>query len=573
MDHSIENLDALQAIERGDKVQQDTLRRLHEAKLIDISNVTHMESEGPEFIFVGFTPEGFRLLKQSKAPLVSDLEREIINAIVRGFLDRHEATSKRALLKKFKSPIDAVLQRLVDRSVLQILNNTYLQETYLPRAIAFYHCGDSAVLAFARKSTELVLRVLRDVFDRDLESEGTDQNQFTPEEVENEARAIDSSIEPATIFTGLFLAQEFSVFSGYRNDDRKVGIVSFSLNERVYDRKNLDWDEHIRRSNVSLVHAQNTKNPPIGPGVPSSRPLDLTRLLPRIDNLDSRKIFLVHGHAEDTNKAVAGFLRSVGLEVIILHEQANQGQTIIEKFEKHSDVGFAVVLLTPDDFGGAARQPEKARRRARQNVILELGYFMAKLGRDKVCCLYVEGVEKPSDYDGVLYVAYNETGAWRGKLAKELTAAGIAVDSENLKKVLSEQPTETEHGSAVRKRTDIPNMKLDHATAESKVNDSMAERRWNRVRDEISKLPEYNREGLRLLLEYPSLTDYTALQKLGQLARQHSLASVLPGLQNSTGLIQPVPGQAPTRQPEYDQNWEIKPELRPFVERYFSEGP
>ena len=101
--------------------------------------------------------------------------------------------------------------------------------------------------------------------------------------------------------------------------------------------------------------------------------------------------------------------------------------------------------------------------------------------------------------------------------------------------------------------------------------DAAVGRRWNRVRDEISKLEEYSQEALRLLLEYGSLTDYTALQKLGQLARQHSLASVLPGLQNITGLVHPVPGQAPTRRPEYDQNWEIKPELRPFVERYFND--
>jgi hypothetical protein len=104
-----------------------------------------------------------------------------------------------------------------------------------------------------------------------------------------------------------------------------------------------------------------------------------------------------------------------------------------------------------------------------------------------------------------------------------------------------------------------------------KLDDSIAEKRWNRVRDEISKLPDYNREVLRLLLEYGSLTDYTALQKLGQLARQNSLASVLPGLQNQTGLIRAVPGQAPARQPEYERTFEITPELRPFVERYFNE--
>jgi len=104
-----------------------------------------------------------------------------------------------------------------------------------------------------------------------------------------------------------------------------------------------------------------------------------------------------------------------------------------------------------------------------------------------------------------------------------------------------------------------------------KLDDRISERRWNRVRDDISKLPEYNREALRLLLEYPSLTDYTALQKLGQLGRQNSLASVLPGLQNQTGLIRAVPGQAPTRRPEYELTFEITPELRPFVERYFNE--
>src|SRR5713226_6129690 len=163
----MENIDALQAIERGEKPDQDTLVRLNQARLIDIVDVTHMQSSGKEFIFVGFTVEGLRLLKQSKLPLVSDVEREIIRAVVRGFLDKHGATSKRALLKQFKSPITSALQRL-DQSMLNVANNTYLNETYLPKANAFYHCGDSATLAFARKSTEIVLRVLRDLFDCEL---------------------------------------------------------------------------------------------------------------------------------------------------------------------------------------------------------------------------------------------------------------------------------------------------------------------------------------------------------------------------------------------------------------------
>jgi hypothetical protein len=101
--------------------------------------------------------------------------------------------------------------------------------------------------------------------------------------------------------------------------------------------------------------------------------------------------------------------------------------------------------------------------------------------------------------------------------------------------------------------------------------DPAANKRWNLVRDELSKLPEYSREAVRLLLFYGSLTDYTALQKLGQLARQNGLASVLPGLQNTTGLVRLVLGQPPTRQPEYEWCYEIAPELRPFVERYFSD--
>src|SRR5690606_12147790 len=88
----------------------------------------------------------------------------------------------------------------------------------------------------------------------------------------------------------------------------------------------------------------------------------------------SRKIFIVHGHDDGAREAVARFLERIGLEAVILHEQANQGRTIIEKVVAHSDVGFAVVLLTPDDEGCA--KGGKPEPRARQNVLLELGYFI-----------------------------------------------------------------------------------------------------------------------------------------------------------------------------------------------------
>jgi predicted nucleotide-binding protein len=138
-----------------------------------------------------------------------------------------------------------------------------------------------------------------------------------------------------------------------------------------------------------------------------------------------RKVFVVHGHA-GVEHAVAGFLRKLGLDPIILHEKPNEGRTIIEKFEAHSDVGFAVVLITADDVGGLKDGPQ--RPRARQNVILELGYFVGRLGRKKVCPLIEGDVELPSDVLGVGWVELDKHEGWHMKLAKELQAAGYDFD-------------------------------------------------------------------------------------------------------------------------------------------------
>ena len=97
--------------------------------------------------------------------------------------------------------------------------------------------------------------------------------------------------------------------------------------------------------------------------------------------------------------------------------------------EDYADVGFAVVLLTNDDQGGPSDLPfEEQKLRARQNVIFELGYFIGRLGRNRVCALYAPGVEIPSDYSGVLYIQLDEQGGWRLALAKEMKASGLPVD-------------------------------------------------------------------------------------------------------------------------------------------------
>jgi predicted nucleotide-binding protein len=139
-------------------------------------------------------------------------------------------------------------------------------------------------------------------------------------------------------------------------------------------------------------------------------------------------IFIVHGHDESDKQAVARFVEKLGLKAVILHEQPNAGRTIIEKFEDYANVGFAVVLMTPDDVCAPKGQENNLKHRARQNVIFELGFFVGKLGRTRVCALHKEEVEIPSDYTGVLYVPMDENGGWQLKLAKEIEAAGIPVD-------------------------------------------------------------------------------------------------------------------------------------------------
>jgi predicted nucleotide-binding protein len=141
-----------------------------------------------------------------------------------------------------------------------------------------------------------------------------------------------------------------------------------------------------------------------------------------------RSVFVVHGSDEGKKEAVARFLSRLDLEPIILHEQASLGRTLIEKFEAHADVPFAVVILTGDDSGGPSREPEFARPRGRQNVVFELGYFIGRLGRKRVCTLYQEGVEIPSDFSGVVYIPIDPAGAWRTLLARELRAAGFSID-------------------------------------------------------------------------------------------------------------------------------------------------
>jgi predicted nucleotide-binding protein len=148
----------------------------------------------------------------------------------------------------------------------------------------------------------------------------------------------------------------------------------------------------------------------------------------------TKKVFVVHGRDEIAKTSLEVFLHEIGLEPVVLHRQADEGMTIIEKFEKHSDVGYVFVLLTPDEISYLASEEEKQDSernkefRARPNVIFEFGYFVGKFGRSRVCCLYTGNVSLPSDVNGIIYKRFDksiEEVAY--SVIKDLKASGYAI--------------------------------------------------------------------------------------------------------------------------------------------------
>lgn len=141
------------------------------------------------------------------------------------------------------------------------------------------------------------------------------------------------------------------------------------------------------------------------------------------DNFES--VFIIHGHNDGLKASVARVIERQGIKAIILHEQADEGATIIEKFEKHSDVSAAIALFTADDIGCTKENKPKAR----QNVVFETGFFMGKRGRKRVILIAEKGVELPSDLQGVVYT---DSETWQFKVLKELKTMGFVIDYEKL---------------------------------------------------------------------------------------------------------------------------------------------
>jgi len=142
-----------------------------------------------------------------------------------------------------------------------------------------------------------------------------------------------------------------------------------------------------------------------------------------------RKVFIVHGRDNESKQEVARFVESLGIGTIILHEQPSSGMTIIEKIEHYSsEADFALVLYTACDHGRGIHETKvHPKNRARQNVVFEHGYLMAKLGRKNVCALVKGEIETPNDISGVVYVGLDIAGAWKTEVTMELKACGYKV--------------------------------------------------------------------------------------------------------------------------------------------------
>lgn len=165
----------------------------------------------------------------------------------------------------------------------------------------------------------------------------------------------------------------------------------------------------------------------------------------------SKNVFIVHGRDHKPVKELKAMLSEFGLNPIVLHEQPSASRTIVEKLEQYSDVGYAFIILTPDDIGISThgiptkkafmtitvatgkdqnKPSEFLKPRARQNVVLEFGYFMGLLGRDRVCCLHKGNVELPSDMHGIVYIPFKDSiDEVKDKIIKELEAAGYQIEN------------------------------------------------------------------------------------------------------------------------------------------------
>jgi predicted nucleotide-binding protein len=257
------------------------------------------------------------------------------------------------------------------------------------------------------------------LFEQRLQAIGLSADQISNQslvELEDSLEQIDAAISKPEAF-GVFNIKMTADAGAIIAAGSAESHVTYGILPLLLSRKRLIVSR-IRELKATVSDSEPTDNMSAREGAYSSPPQD-----------GLGTVFVVHGRDESIKSQVARVLERLQFEVIILEEQPNRGQTVIEKFQQNSlHVDFAVVLMTADDRGaGPDETLPKQANRARQNVILELGYFMGALGRNRVAALIAPGIEQPSDILGIAYIPMDGDN-WKAHLAQELDAAGLQVD-------------------------------------------------------------------------------------------------------------------------------------------------
>jgi hypothetical protein len=180
-----------------------------------------------------------------------------------------------------------------------------------------------------------------------------------------------------------------------------------------------------------------SSQPEIEQPAPTPAPVPQTRRKPSVvetaalpRRIMTRRVCVIHGQNDALKNAVAEFLEKLGLEPVILHKQPNSDRSIIEKIESLPEVDYAVILLSADDFAQPGKPTKSGKPSAKRNVLLELGYYVGRLGKSRVCTLYNGHGKLPPDYTGICCISVNETQVWRRLLGLELQTAGFELNTE-----------------------------------------------------------------------------------------------------------------------------------------------
>lgn len=231
-----------------------------------------------------------------------------------------------------------------------------------------------------------------------------------------------------------YLKEEPFIFDGYSLDKTKIKRIlikesdwsSKEYADREWEKRSPESHKYIYPENIVWENEYTTD---ITKSIfKECKGLLLKATSKPKTSMDKSKVFIVHGHDNAAKESVARFVEKIGLKAIILHEQASSGNTIIEKIEANSNVGFAIVLYTPCDVGASKAEKDQLKSRARQNVIFEHGYLIGKIGRKNVSALVKGDVETPNDISGVVYIKMDEADSWKYTVAKEMKACGYDVD-------------------------------------------------------------------------------------------------------------------------------------------------